>query len=96
MGRAEKKFQKKKERERAVRKKILKKRAAALEVSKEIRAQERLEREIEKAERKKWPNYSHYSLEKASPELKETLALLDNINDDENQEASPTCDDSEE
>lgn len=80
MGRIEKKFQKKKERERAVRKKILLKRAAAHKTAKEIEAQDRLEREVNKAERRKQQPI------RRSPELEKTLELVEKIKADEEKQ----------
>lgn len=81
MGRIEKKFQKKKERERAVRKKILLKRAAAHKTAKEIEAQDRLEREVNKAERRK-----QRPIRRGSPELERTLELVEKIKADEEKQ----------
>ena len=69
MGRADKKFLKKKERERAVRKKILAKRAVSREADKESRRRHLLE----KATNKKTP------IRRMSPELQKTLELVEKI-----------------
>lgn len=67
MGRVEKKFQKKKERERAVRKKILKRR----EVSRELARQaEQLEKSVVVKSK---------PIRRASPELQKASKLLDEL-----------------
>ncbi len=86
MGRAEKRFQKRKDREREVRKKILKKREAAHVLNKQIEAQNRLEREVNKAERKKQP------LRRMSPELRKTLDMVEKM---KMEEKDPDVDSSE-
>ena len=75
MGRIEKKFQKKKERERAVRKKILKKRDAAHVTAKQFAAQDKLERAANKAERKNQP------IRNVSPELQKVLEQVNKLAD---------------
>lgn len=70
MGRVEKKFQKKKDREREVRKKILKKRAVSREFSSDMKKKDRLE----KAVRSKGQ-----PIRRITPELEKTLELLDKI-----------------
>lgn len=86
MGRAEKRFQKRKDREREVRKKILKKREAAHVLNKQIEAQNRLEHEVNKAERKKQP------LRRMSPELRKTLDMVEKM---KLEEKDPDVDSSE-
>lgn len=73
MGRVEKKFQKRKERERAVRKKILKRRETASVMTKRIEAQDKLEREVNKIERKNKPICN------VSPELKKALESVEKL-----------------
>jgi hypothetical protein len=77
MGRIEKKFQKRKDRERAVRKKILKKREASHVLAKQIEEQNRLEREVNKAERK----FNKQPIRNASPELKKALEAVEKLTD---------------
>jgi hypothetical protein len=69
MGRVEKKFQKKKDREREVRKKILRKRAESRKHDKEARKRFFLE----KAANKKIP------IRRASPELQKALELAEKV-----------------
>jgi len=69
MGRIEKKFQKKKERERAVRKKILACRANSREFAKEEKKKYLLEKETNK----KTP------VRRMSPELQKTLEIVEKL-----------------
>lgn len=79
MGRIEKKFQKKKDRERAVRKKILAKRAASRAFTKQERERERLEKSLSKATKAE-------PIRRTSPELRKTLELLEKIPLEENKD----------
>ena len=82
MGKEQKKLQKKKERERAVRKKILLKREAAHVMAKRIEAQDRLERAVNKQERKQQP------IRNISPELKKTLEMVEQMKKDPDVDSS--------
>jgi hypothetical protein len=89
MGRVEKKFQKKKEREREVRKKILKKREAAHVLTKQIEAQDKLERSVNKAEHRKQP------IRNGSPELQKALKAMNELTDKAFKEKDPDVDSSD-
>lgn len=82
MGRIEKKFQKKKDRERAVRKKILARRAKSRKASKEMQKADKLERAINKRD--------HKPIRKtdASPELERVLEMVDKIKAEEKDDPS--------
>jgi hypothetical protein len=81
MGRIEKKFQKKKDREREVRKKILLKRAVSRAQDKEARKQHLLEKEVEKKVRQPF--------RKSSPELQKALEAVNKLTDDVFKEKDP-------
>lgn len=95
MGRIEKKFQKRKERERAVRKKILKKREAAHVAAKELEKQDALEREVAKAENK--PIRKNKPIRNMSPALKEALEKVQAMTEEAfKDEKDPDVDKSDE
>lgn len=90
MGRIEKKFQKRKERERAVRKKILKRREALHVLSEQVKTQDKLEREVNKAERKS--TRKNQPIRNTSPQLREVLKKVQAITDDVFEEDVDTSD----
>ena len=73
MGRAEKRFQKRKDREREVRKKILLKRAVTRAEAKETKKKHLLEKEADKKTRQPF--------RKGSPELQKALEAVEKLTD---------------
>lgn len=78
MGRIEKKFQKKKDREREVRKKILRKRAVSRAFTKQMQERGKLEKSLSKATK---PS----PIRRTSPELEKTLELVEKIKAEEKE-----------
>lgn len=87
MGRVEKKFQKKKDREREVRKKILLKRAVSRADAKEEKKRHLLEKEADKRVRQPF--------RKGSPELQKALEAVEKLTDDAFKEKDPDVDSSD-